>query len=204
MGRVVHIIGNGDCATYYKPAPGIKLTCNMPAFDIKDVYGTVMVDFKMMKALAEGSLKLDAYDWILGARPKKWMEMQPNFYLKYAKNVKEFYLEKPSYVQSYTDFNCGHMAVHYAANKLKADEIHMYGFDSLFDMNLRSVTDLYLFSDRSTLNSHRLNNNWRPIWYYMFREFPNTKFILYHKHNAIKIDKPDNVFIDTTRARIKN
>lgn len=203
MGRVVHIIGNGDCATFYKPAPGIKLTCNMPAFDIADVYGTVMVDFKMMKALSEGSLKLDAYDWILGMRPKKWMEIQPSFYLKYAKNVKEFYTELPPYVANYTDFNCGHMATHYAANKLKADEIHMYGFDSIFDMNLRSVTDLYLHSDRSPLNTHRLNTNWRPIWGNMFKEFSNTKFVLYHKHNDIKVPKPDNVFIDTSRASNK-
>ena len=201
MGRIVHIIGNGDCATYYRPAPGIKLTCNMPAFDIPDVYGTVMVDFKMMKALSEGALKLDAYDWILGFRPKKWMEMQPQFYMKYAKNVKEFYTHLPSYVGNYTEFNCGHMAVHYAANKLKADEIHMYGFDSIFDMNLRSVTDLYLFSDRSPLNTHRLNSNWRPIWEQMFKEFPKTKFVLYHKHNQIKVTIPDNVIIDTSRAK---
>ena len=76
----------------------------------------------------------------------------------------------------------------------------MYGFDSIFDMNLRSVTDLYLFSDRSPLNTHRLNTNWRPIWENMFKEFPNTKFVLYHKHDSIKINKPDNVFIDTSRA----
>jgi hypothetical protein len=144
MTRVAHIIGNGDCALMYTPKPGIKITCNMPAFDIKDVYGTVMVDFKMMKALGEGSLNLAAYDWILGARPQKWMEMQPRFYMKYAKNIKEFYTVLPSYVANYTDFNCGHMAVHYTAGKLEADEIHMYGFDSIFDMNLKSITDFYL------------------------------------------------------------
>jgi hypothetical protein len=200
-GRVVHIIGNGDCATYYTPAKGIKLTCNMPAFDIADVYGTVMVDFKMMKALSEGSVNLNAYDWILGMRPKKWMEMQPGFYMKYAKNVKEFYTELPKYVSNYTDLNCGHMAVHYAANKLKADEIHMYGFDSMFDMNLRSITDLYLHSDRSELNTFRLNSNWRPIWEKMFDEFSNTKFTIYHKHDAIKIKQPSNVVVDTSRKR---
>ena len=57
MNRVVHIIGNGDCAVFYKPSPGIKLTCNMPAFDIADVYGTVMVDFKMMKARVGKSIE---------------------------------------------------------------------------------------------------------------------------------------------------
>ena len=195
MTRVAHIIGNGGCAPFYEPSKGIKITCNMPAFDIADVYGTVMVDFKMMKALGEGSVQLNAYDWILGARPKKWMEMQPGFYMKYAKNVKEFYTELPSYVANYTDFNCGHMATHYTANKLDSDEVHLYGFDSLFDMNLRSYSDLFLVSDRGEANTFRLNSNWRPIWEEMFKEFPNKKFVLHHKHNAIKVKIPKNVEI---------
>ena len=39
------------------------------------------------------------------------------------------------YAKNYTDWNCGHMAVHYACNKLLANEVHMYGFDSIFDFN---------------------------------------------------------------------
>lgn len=209
MTRVVHLIGNGDNAVMYKPSKGIKITCNMPPFAVADVYGTVMVDFKMMRALAEGAVRLDAYDWILGARPKKWMEIQPAFYMKYAKNIKEFYLNLPSYavpnngntMNGYTNFNCGHMAAHYCANKLQADEIHMYGFDSLFDANLRSVTDTFLSSDRSITNNHRLAENWRPIWQGIFNEFHNTKFVLYHKHNQIKFDVGNNVEIDTSRKK---
>lgn len=200
MSRTVHIIGNGDMAPMYKPSKGIKLTCNMPPFAINDVYGTVMVDFKMMKALNEGSLRLDSYDWILGMRPKKWMEIQPKFYMRYSQNIKEFYTVLPEYVKNYTDFNCGHMATHYAANKLKANEIHMYGFDSIFDMNLRSVSDLYLFSDRGEGNTFRINSNWRPVWENMFKEFPNTQFVLYHKHNNIKVPIPENVRIETSRS----
>ena len=132
------------------------------------------------------------------------MEAQPGFYMKYAKNVKEFYTELPKYAANYTDLNCGHMAVHYAANKLKADEIHMYGFDSMFDLNLRSITDLYLHSDRSEINTFRLANNWRPIWEKMFEEFYSTKFVIYHKHSAIKIKIPDNVTVDISRSRAKN
>lgn len=203
--RVVHLIGNGDHAVMYKPAKGIKVTCNMPPFEVADVYGTVMVDFKMMKALAEGSLNMAAYDWILGARPRKWMEMRPDFYMKYAKNIKEFYTELPPYAgqggQGYTNFNCGHMATHYCANKLQADEIHMYGFDSLFDMNLRSCTDFYLQSDRSVTNNHRLAENWRPIWKGIFNEFHNTKFVLYHKHNVLRVDVGNNVEVDTSRTK---
>ena len=205
--RVVHLIGNGDHAQLYKPAKGIKVTCNMPPFEIHDVFATVMVDFKMMKALSEGSLNLDSMKWVLGWRPQKWMEMKPNFYMKYAKNIRSFYTHLPEYAgrggQGYTNFNCGHMATHYCANALKADEIHMYGFDSLFDLNMNSITDFYLQSDRTQVNNHRLIENWRPVWQGIFNEFKDTKFSLYHKHDAIKFAVPDNVSIDTSRSTKK-
>jgi hypothetical protein len=85
------------------------------------------------------------------------------------------------------------MAVHYAASRHKADEVHMYGFDTIFDFNMRSVTDLVLSSDRSQTNNYRLLNNWRPIWRDIFREFPNTKFVLHHNHDSLKIPKLDNM-----------
>lgn len=197
MSKVFHVIGNGDKAVYYKreKREGYNLLCNMPPFEMapKDVYATCMVDFKMMMALTEGSIKLDQYEWILGTRPRIWMYERSAFYLKYANRVKEFYTHVPAYAGNATNFNCGHMAVHYAANQKKADEIHMYGFDTLFDFNMRSVTDLILSSDRTTNNNFRLLNNWRPIWRDIFREFPNTKFVLHHNHDNLKIPKLDNM-----------
>jgi hypothetical protein len=89
------------------------------------------------------------------------------------------------------------MAVHYAANKLKGSEVHMYGFDSMFDFNLRSCTDFYLVSDRGDTNNLRLANNWRPVWQELFKEFPNTQFVLHHRHNNIKFAVPENVEIVT-------
>ena len=198
MKRTVHIIGNGDHAGYFwnEPRNGMKLTCNVPPFTPPQVYATIMVDFKMMKALNEGSVTIGG-EWIIGMRPKIYMQNNPTFHLKYSHHIKEFYTVLPKYVSNYTDFNCGHMAVHYAANKVKAEEIHMYGFDSLFDFNLRSTSDLFLNSDRGNNNNNRLANNWRPVWENMFKEFPNTKFILYHKHNAIKCNIYKNVHIVT-------
>ena len=46
---------------------------------------------------------------------------------------------------------------------MKATEVHIYGFDSIFEMDLTSWTDTILGSDRSTENTVRLSNNWRPI-----------------------------------------
>lgn len=196
MDRVAHLIGNGDNASLYKPQKGLKVTCNLPPFAVENVYTTCMVDFKMMKAVASGSVIVPG-NWTLGFRPKKWCEMHPDFHLKFASQIRGFYLEKPDYVDNYTDFNCGHMATHYVANELKADVIHMYGFDSLFDHNMRSCTDVYLNSDRGRINNQRLIDNWRPIWQKMFAEFPDTQFVLHHKHKNIKFSVPSNVDIHT-------
>ena len=101
-----------------------------------------------------------------------------------------------------TNFNCGHMATHYACSKMNATEVHLYGFDSLFEMNLNSFTDLLLESDRSQNNTFRLNNNWRPIWYHMFREFKDVKFVLHHIHDKIKIDIPENVEVEAHNKKV--
>jgi hypothetical protein len=152
-----------------------------------------MVDFKMMMALNEGSVSLQKYDWILGTRPRIWMYEQSSFYLKYAHCVKEFYTHVPDYAYNPTNFNCGHMAVHFAAAQKQADEVHLYGFDTIFDFNMRSSTDLALSSDRGNINNFRLLNIWRPIWRDIFREFPKTEFVLHHNHDRLKIPKLDNV-----------
>lgn len=196
MSRTVHVIGNGDNAAMYKPAKGIKVTCNIPPFEVANVYTTCLVDFKMMKAMTEGSVTIPG-EWTLGHRPKIWMQNNPNFYMQVAQHIKGFYLDLPDYVATYTDFNCGHMATHYSANELKGEEIHMYGFDTIFDFNLRSGTDMYLNSDRSLSNNNRLVNNWRPVWENLFNEFPDTQFILHHEHSDAKITLGENVEVTT-------
>lgn len=202
MTRVAHIIGNGDNAQLYKPAKGFKIACNQAPFPIHNLYASCIVDFKMSAALTEGSVQIDG-DWVLGFRPKVWYDNNKgNFKMRFGHKIKEFYTYVPPYTKlephetegnMYTNFNCGHMATHYTANRLKADEIHMYGFDSIFDMNLRSYTDFVLNSDRGASNNVRLNDKWRPIWEGIFNEFKNTKFVLHHKHNDSKIKLPENV-----------
>jgi len=204
MPRVVHIIGNGDHVHFYndKPRKGLKITCNLPPFPVEDAYGTVMVDFKMMRALTKGELTLPG-DWILGFRPKIWMEKQPEWYVKMSTQVKEFYLHLPKYVANYTDFNCGHMATHYACSKFKPDILHLWGFDSIFDMNLRSCSDFYLPSPRDDQTNVRLSNNWRPIWQNIFAEFKATEFVLHHSHNNLKIKQGNNVKVEIHEKKKK-
>jgi hypothetical protein len=205
MTRVAHIIGNGDMASMYKPVKGIKMTCNLPPFEINNVYATGVVDFKMCKAIDEGSVELPS-QWVCGYRPKVYCDKNPNFYMRYATKIKEFYTLLPPYTKvnandnhgnMYTNFNCGHFVTHYTAARLKAEEIHLYGFDSIFDFTVRSFTDLVLNSDRGQNNNNRLINNWRPIWLGIFNEFSDRQFILYHKHANLKITLPENVEVRT-------
>jgi len=208
----VNVLGNGPSAgMFQRGTKGKLLVCNMPPFEItrNEVYATCMVDFKMMKALQEGHIRLDMYDWVLGNRPKVWMEAQGSFYMRYSHLIKGFHLDVPAYAarpgqsagQAATNFSCGHMAVHYACKKMKAEEVHIYGFDSIFDMDLTSFTDLLLESDRSTLNTVRLNDNWRHVWIGMFNEFKKVQFHLYHGHDDVKIPLPDNVKINVVKKK---
>ena len=204
MRRVVHIIGNGGSSFLYneEKRKGLKLGCNQIGFNIPEKYASCIVDYKFMQAMTNGEITLPG-QWILGFRPKHWMEMNPNYYMKVSKQVEEFYTELPNYAANYTDFNCGHMAAHYSANKLKADEIHLYGFDSIFDFNLNSASDLSLKSDRGSANNLRLADNWRPIWQSMFKEFSNTKFILHYTHDKLKINIGNNVDVKIYNTREK-
>jgi len=210
MPKVVHIIGNGDSSSLYlkEKRAGIKLCCNQVPFEVPDKYATMMVDFKMMDALTRAKkgdptgLTIPG-DWILGFRPKKWMSDRPNFYMMVAHQVREFYTDLPRYTwdtskgenmgHGYTNLSCGHFAAHYALNKMKADEVHLYGFDSVFDFNMNSYSDLVLESDRGLMNSQRLSGNWRPVWEGMFKEFPNQKFVFHYFHDAFKVKTQPNV-----------
>ena len=204
MPRVVHVIGNGDSAHFYneKERKGLKITCNIPPFPVHDAYGTCMVDFKMMRALTKGELQLPG-DWILGMRPKIWMEKQPQFYVQMASQIKEFYTKLPKYVPNYTDFNCGHMATHYSCSKFTPDIVHMWGFDSIFDLNLKSCTDFYLPSARDDGNNVRLSNNWRPVWRSIFNEFKDVNFKLHHFHDHSKVQLPENVEVEVHSKKKK-
>jgi len=197
MGRSVHIIGNGDNAVWYQQEKrkGLKLGCNVPPFEIPDMYATCIVDFKMMAHIKKGEVKPPG-EWICGIRPHIFCQQNPTFHVQISSRIKEFFLDKPKYAKNYTDFSCGHFAGWYAAQKINPDRIHLWGFDSVFDFNLRSYTDLVLHSDRGNMNNNRLSNNWRPIWEHMMKDKSDIEWIWHHKHDAIKIKLPENARIE--------
>ena len=86
MGDVAHLIGNGKSTGFYTPAKGLKIACNLPPFEVPNLYTTVIVDFKMMNAIHKGDIVVPG-DWVLGARPHKWMELKNDFYIKYSTRI---------------------------------------------------------------------------------------------------------------------
>ncbi|MEK9698744.1 MAG: hypothetical protein VW270_23420, partial [Candidatus Poseidoniales archaeon] len=135
---------------------------------------------------------------VCGNRPKIYCDKFPDFYMTNAERIREFYTDVPKYcgpnaATAATNFNCGHFATHYACRRHKPDEVNLYGFDSLFDHNMKSFTDLVLPSDRGQTNNHRLLGTWRPIWAHIFNEFKDIKFKLWHVHNNTKVNFPSNV-----------
>ena len=208
--RRVNVLGNGDHWPLYKRGTrGELLVCNMPPMPLTapEVFASCKVDFKMMTALEKGDVTLDQYDWVLGSRPRRWMEANPSFYLKYSPNIKGFHTHVPPYAQlpghklseAATNYSCGHMAVDYACRSMRATEVHLYGFDAMFDMNLNSYTDNFVESDRRALNVHRMASNWRPIWSKFFSEFSGINFVIHHGHSDIKFSLPKNVTIEVEK-----
>ena len=83
MVDIAHVIGNGTSAGYFDHnAKGVRITCNLPPMAVHNVFATVMVDFKMMRAIQEGSVQVPG-NWVLGQRPKMHMEKHGSFYIKH-------------------------------------------------------------------------------------------------------------------------
>jgi hypothetical protein len=172
------------------------MTCNLPPFPVANAYATAIVDFKLMRAIQDGSVGVPG-PWVLGFRPKLHMQKNPSMYIKYAPMIRQFYTKLPKYVPDYTKLSCGHMACHFLSTKFRPDTVHMYGFDSIFNFDLGSASDLFLESSRDDQNNARLTRDWRGIWPNMFKEFPSTEFVLHGPHMDVKIPKPENLTITT-------
>ena len=195
---IVHILGNGykyNLWNKYKNKKGEILLCNKPPFDVPEAFATCFVDFKMMIAIHEGRIDISEYKWLLGSRPFQYYQEHPDFAKRWQYQIRDVHTNIPAYAQDRMYFNCGHMAAHYAGQKMKAEEIHMYGFNSLFDFDLKSHTDRVMGSRKVGGVTKMQITMWRPIWEGLFNEFSDTQFILYHDHDQIRLNKPDNVEI---------
>tara|TARA_S200002703_G_C3790382_1_gene243901 strand:- start:661 stop:1290 length:630 start_codon:yes stop_codon:yes gene_type:complete len=204
MSREFHVLGNGPSQhlwfeTDMKTGDAQNVVCcNMPWRTIPKarLWASIIGDFKMIRPISEGSIQADHMPWVLGNRPKMFCDQNPSFYMKYAYNIREFYLYVPPYARNATDWSAGHLATHYSCRRLQPDVLHMWGFDSLFSSDLSSSSDFMIPSDRGDRNRFRMNNLWRGIWRGLFDEMVNVQFVV---HTLKKVDisfkVPDNVSV---------
>lgn len=196
--RVLHILGNGPSAKQYTTYnnPGLTIGCNAPPPFVKNLWATCIGDYKMIAAIDKGFLESTDINFIMGLRPKMYCNEHTSFYMRMAPRIKEFYTEVPSYTNPHK-FSVGHLATHYACTKFEPDIVHMWGFDSMFNTDLRSYTDNFVKSNRDPENQHRMNTNWRSTWQHLFNEFPDIDFIVhYPKTLEIQFDVGYNVHIN--------
>ena len=201
--RVVHVIGNGPSSFLYNEdvRKGLKLSCNSAPFHVEGLWASCVVDMKYTNNIKAGLVTPQADQWILGHRPKKLLENPKYVHFRHRVSnfIKEYYLDLPEYAgkgeAGYKNLSCGHFAVHYACNRLSADVVHMYGFDSLFEYTANSCTDMNMQETRNPVVDKEIVPVWRRLWNDMFNDFSETKFNLHYKNNKLKIDNRENLNI---------
>jgi hypothetical protein len=83
-------------------------------------------------------------------------------------------------------WNSGHLAIQHMAKTYQ--KINMWGMDSMFTDDLTSQMD-----DRvSRPRRPNLNIQWRPNWTTVFKQAPNTEFVVHIPKGATGIDYAEN------------
>lgn len=198
---IVHVLGNGPSQQLWFNAEtkGQVVACNMPYQVVpkERLWASIIGDFKVMRAINEGSLDLSHMPWVFGTRPKMYCDQNPSFHMKWAQNIREFYTYVPPYSANATDWSAGHLAVHYTCMRLQPKELHMWGFDSMFSHDLSSASDLLIESNREANNRFRMNAVWRPIWQNLFQEMNNVNFVIHYDKKAnLQFEVTDNVRVE--------
>jgi len=198
----VEVLGNGPSQSLFFREGSAKdlatpvVCCNLPYQlpDIGRIWATILGDFKMMRAINEGSLDMNHSMWVLGFRPKLYCDQNPNFYMKNAQRIREFYTRIPPYAENPTEWSAGHLAVHYTCVRLAPKELHLWGFDSMFSHDLSSSSDVIMESNREAQNRYRMNSRWRPLWQGIFDEMTNIQFKIHANPGlTLQYEVPDNV-----------
>ena len=140
----IDIIGNGDSNNLYVPNAHYTIACNIPQHTIK--YNALsIIDNRPLDFMKER-----------GWKPRVPVFCTPEVQTR----SRKFNLEGDWFAvyERKHRWNAGHHAVLH--HNTMAQQIHLWGFDSLFSQDLTSQTDAII------PRHHRppLNNHWHPIW----------------------------------------
>ena len=143
-----HILGNGPSINLYKPQKGYIIGCNFQQHPI-DV-----------------SVVLDVRPFHLYMTNRQIFQGKPLITSQYAMNgMKHKNIEQELnivYKVPYVDkfISAGHIAAQWAIDN-NYDEIHLWGFDSIWADTQETKTDEFIMRDRQ---QHDLYIHWREKW----------------------------------------
>lgn len=156
--NISQLIGNGSSNTLYKPLNAFTVACNIP--NVKHYDAVSMIDDKIPQLMDKENIKITVPVWCSDnvVRCSQRLGIKLDIRTIYQRVHKQ---------------NSGH----YAARELAKthDELHLWGFDSLWSDDLTSRMDQKIpRNGRPALNRH-----WHPLWQAIFDEHSHCKFIIH-------------------------
>lgn len=179
--KVCHLIGNGPSAKLFDGRSGDIYGCNYPKFDL-DYKACGFVD-QSFPYWVDATGHTGHWEW--------WT------FTELHEHVKKWDLMKGLTVEPHLEFmpNTGQMM----AKRLSSmyEEVHLWGFDSLYSTSTASLTDKNFTKSLST-RARTLDIFWRR-W---FEEncSPHGSFVCHMPDNAFAMDPPQNVNLIQTAA----
>jgi len=166
MAKIINIVGNGSSSRLFKHMGLFTVACNIPPKNIQ--YNTLSI--------------IDNQP-ILWMKTNSWQPRVPVLCTESVKNMAQSKGRTGDWRAVYektSRWNSGHHAVKYFCETQSVDQIHLWGFDSVYTEDLTSVQDSVIIRHRRP----NLNQHWRPIWNTLFDSFPNTEMI-FHTNTRI-------------------
>ena len=173
----IHILGNGPSLLNFDKSTGIRVGCNFAQPDLNPDW-TMIADIKPVKKLYEG------YQLVC---PAVLSERANDYIHKKTIKLSEDRIQIRRVVPfiKYEDIhekwgmNSAQHAVHYALEENQADEVHLWGCDSLWSTNIESSTDALVHKDLVFMNSQNIYFTWRDYWNRIFEDNPKTIFVVH-------------------------
>lgn len=169
--KSIDIIGNGASNSLYQPTSDYVIACNIPQHSIK--YNCLsIIDTRPLTYMRETG----------------WRARVPIYCTQQVKEQARKLNIEGDWFDVYerkNRWNSGHHAVDYHASM--AQEMHLYGFDSLFSNDLTSQCDTII----PRYARPPLNKYWHPIWDIILTNVSCKIFVHIPEGNQLAISHPN-------------
>lgn len=157
-----HLLGNGQSNRYYTPQQGLRIGFNIPSYshpvDRIAIIDTAAVRSYHKHQLTPRATVLTTEQCVATANK---LNIQGTF-----ENVLKTTQRRT---------NSAHCVLNYLLSQTTPDQIHLWGFDSMYCEDLTSQMDRYFPRHQRP----PLNNAWHPYWLKFFKLHPTIEWVLH-------------------------